>query len=247
MEELVIGDVPVSFWNFVDAENNVQGAVERDRLVNFQSSTGYRFDSNGYAIISKKQSQISVKNNEFIIKLNFKTLEENGLMYLMGNKNGHFFSLEMRNGRVIYQFYLGGDQVMISSPNIYNDGEWHTLEAVRQHQSGKLKIDGKIVGEHDGSGQFKALKTVDHLYFGGYPPNLTHEYKTVTQRGFEGCIDEVMIGETSVDLSRNVQAYGVVPGCPIKVYHFFIRESSRFSNILNIVTRKLVIFLRDIL
>ena len=216
MEELVIGDVPVSFWNFVDAENNIQGAIERDKLINYQSSTGYRFDSNGYAIISKKMSQLRVKNSEFILRMNFKTLEKNGLMYLMG-KGKHFLSLEMRNGQVLYQFNLGGETIAMRSSEAYNDGEWHTLEALRQHQKGNLKIDGKIVSKHDGSDEFKSLNSGDHLYFGGYPPNLTHQYPTVTQKGFEGCIDDVIIHETSVDLSKNVQAFGVAPGCPVKV------------------------------
>lgn len=216
MEELVIGDVPVSFWNFVDAENNIHQAMERDKLIDFESSTGYRFDGNGYAIISKKMSQLRVKNSEFIIRMNFKTLEKNGLMYLMG-KNGHFLSLEMRNGQVLYQYYLGGDRVQIHSTETYNDGEWHTLEAIRQHQKGNLKIDNRVVSKHDGSDEFKSLMSIDQLYFGGYPPNLTHYYPLVTQKGFEGCIDNVVIHETSVDLVKNLQAFGVVPGCPVKV------------------------------
>ncbi|XP_051171945.1 laminin subunit alpha [Leptopilina boulardi] len=215
MEELVIGDVPVSFWNFVDAENNFRQAIERDKLINLESSTGYRFDGNGYAIISKKMSQLRVKNSEFIIRMNFKSLEKNGLMYLMG-KNGHYLSIEMRNGQVLYQYYLGGDKVQIRSTEMYNDGEWHTLEAIRQHQKGNLKIDGKVVAKHDGSDEFKSLMSNDQLFFGGYPPNLTHPYPTVTQKGFEGCIDYVIIHETSVDLVRNLQAFGVVPGCPVK-------------------------------
>lgn len=216
MEELVIGDVPVSFWNFVDAENNIQGAYERDKLKNYKSSTGYRFDSKGYAIISKKMSELSIKSTEFSIKMKFKTLEKNGLMYLMGN-NTHFLSLEMRNGQVLYQFYLGGEAVALRSPTTYNDGEWHTLEARRFHQKGKLRIDSKDAAQSNGSDDFKSLMSVDHLYFGGYPPILTHQYPNVTQKGFEGCIDDVLIGETSVHLSENVQAFGVVPGCPVKV------------------------------
>lgn len=99
MEELVIGDIPVSFWNFVDGENNREDAMERDKLINFQPSTGYRFDKHGYAILSKRNSQISPDSRKFSIKLNFKTFADDGLIYLMG-KGKQFLSLEMRDGQV---------------------------------------------------------------------------------------------------------------------------------------------------
>lgn len=115
MEELVIGDTPVSFWNFVDGENNWQPAYERDKLVNLQPTTGYRFDRDGYAILSKKNLQLPSDQRKFRIQFKFKTWANNGLMYLMGGKD-HFLALELRNGHILYQFNLGDGHVAITTP-----------------------------------------------------------------------------------------------------------------------------------
>jgi len=216
MEELVIGDIPVSFWNFVDGENNRKSALERDKLINFEPSTGYRFDRHGYAILSKRSSQISPDIKKFSIKLSFKTFAEDGLIYLMG-KGRQFLSLEMKNGHLLYQYDLGEGAIALTSLDKYNDGNWHTLEALRLDRMGVLKVDGHKVGADEAEGNAKTLASSDHIYFGGYPPNAKHPYQPVTNNGFEGCIDNVVILDTSVDLTRNVQAFGVMPGCPVRV------------------------------
>lgn len=216
MEELVIGDIPVSFWNFVYGENNQKSALERDKLINFQPSTGYRFDRHGYAILSKKDSQINLDPRRFSIKLTFKTFAEDGLIYLMG-KGRQFLSLEMKNGRLLYQYDLGEGAIALESLDKYNDGDKHILEALRLDRSGVLKVDGHKVGNIEAVGTAKALSSTDHIYFGGYPPNAKHPYQSVTSNGFEGCIDNVVILDTSIDLTRNVQAFGVIPGCPVRV------------------------------
>lgn len=215
MEELMIGDIPVSFWNFVDGENNQKSALERDKLINFAPSRGYRFDRHGYAILSKRSSQILPDTRRFIIKLSFKTFVEDGLIYLMG-KGRQFLSLELRNGQLLYQYDLGEGTIALRSSDRYNDGNWHTLEAVRQDTMGALKIDDHPVASHPEKGTTKPLTSSDHIYFGGYPPNAKRPYESVTNNGFEGCIDNVLIFDTSVDLTRNVQAFGVMPGCPVR-------------------------------
>jgi hypothetical protein len=73
------------------------------------------------------------------------------------------------------------------------------------------------MGQSESQGQGKNLISSDYVYFGGFPTSIQHSYKAVTQVGFEGCIDEVVILETSIDLTKNVQAFGVMNGCPIKV------------------------------
>ena len=115
MEELMIGDVPVSFWNFVDGENNNMPAYERDKLVNLQPITGYRFDRDGYAILSKKSSQMPPDLKQFRVQFKFKTWVNNGLMYLMGGKK-HFLALELRDGHILYQFDLGDGGINIQTP-----------------------------------------------------------------------------------------------------------------------------------
>lgn len=92
---------------------------------------------------------------------------------------------------------------------------------MRFEKIGVLKIDGTMVARDEAKGNTKTLLSLDYIYFGGYPPNAKHPYKPVTNDGFEGCIDDVVILDTSVDLSSNIQAFGVMPGCPVRVYYIF--------------------------
>jgi hypothetical protein len=55
----------------------------------------------------------------------------------------------------------------------------------------------------------------DHFYIGGYPEQ--QPFRPVTGVRFEGCIDGVQIDGTPVDLSQNIGAVGVTPGCPVQV------------------------------
>nr|CAD7256718.1 unnamed protein product [Timema shepardi] len=239
MEELVIGDVPLSLWNFVDSDNN-NGALERDKLVNLQSSTGYRFDGNGYAIVSSRPYRLRPRSS---IQLRFKTFEKNGLLFLAG-KGRSFLSIELNNGNVVYQaanswatwsasdqpfppspklreyatsfdYNLGQGALLLKTTDSYNNGQWHTIDAVRQGKQGVLKVgtEDKFQGEVPGTNI--NLQVSDNLYFGGYPGN--HNYRAVSNEDFNGCIDGVEIDGQPVDLSQNVQAFGVIPGCPVQM------------------------------
>lgn len=70
------------------------------------------------------------------------------------------------------------------------------------------------------------MSTSDQIYFGGYPQHPKYVFPSVTSIGFDGCIDQVIIFDTSVDLSRNIQAYGVMAGCPIKVCSSQLHDGS---------------------
>lgn len=213
MEELVVGDIPVSFWNFIHAENNAP-ANERDTLFDFAPPTGFRFDRNGFAVMSMKAAKIQWDALKFRITLRFKTFAENGLIFLMKRKN-QYLSIEMNSGRVIYQFNLGDEDVVLRSEEKYNNGEWHTLEARRLRTIGVLEIDGVFVSKAGGNGQIESHRVSDAFYVGGHVPN-DNIPDSVTSLGFDGCIDDLAILDTSIDLSRNVHALGVMPGCPVK-------------------------------
>ena len=62
------------------------------------------------------------------------------------------------------------------------------------------------------------LAVTEFMYFGGYPGQ--HTFAEVTNIDFDGCIDNVQISGTPVDLSLNHESFGVVAGCPAKVCRF---------------------------
>ena len=44
---------------------------------------------------------------------------------------------------MLLQYDLGLGQALIESPDVYNDGRWHAVQAKRHKQKGQLIIDGK--------------------------------------------------------------------------------------------------------
>ncbi|KAJ8668735.1 hypothetical protein QAD02_010398 [Eretmocerus hayati] len=214
MEELMIGDVPVSLWNFVSGENNWKPAFERDRLVNLQSPTGYRFEREGFAVLNKQALQLPPDRKQFRVQFKFKTWASNGLMYLMGGQR-HHFAVELKDGHVRFHFDLGDGELAVETPEKHNDGQWHTVEAFRVGDMGALRLDGAQIDINSSGDKERLLDSTVYVYFGGYPASVPNPYR-ITPVGFEGCIDDVSIQEITVDLTKNAKASGVVPGCPVK-------------------------------
>ena len=50
-------------------------------------------------------------------------------------------------GKLVYGFNCGSGPVYIESPQQINDDRWHFAEFSRQAKSGKLYVDGNLVGE----------------------------------------------------------------------------------------------------
>lgn len=116
---------------------------------------------------------------------------------------------------------MSKDSVVIgSSTKQYNDGKPHIVQALRDRTKGKLSVDGVPFDTDESYGDIDALMTTGFLYFGGYPGK--HNFIEVTNIGFDGCIDDVKLWTTPVDLNQNKEAFGVIPGCPNKVrYAYF--------------------------
>lgn len=214
IEDFRIGDQEIGLWNFVDAQDNNHGAIERDRLVASEApATGYRFSGNGYVTLDSRPYSFKQRST---IQFKFKVARDttDGLIFYAG-KHRHFISIEMRGGGIFFQYKLGQHMVTIGSDELFNDDQWHLVEAVREGRTGILKVDRKpIYQEETAAGNEDNLKISDLMYFGGFPGKLNHT--EITQRNFDGCIDDVYISGTPVDLSRHRQAYGVRAGCPTK-------------------------------
>ena len=71
----------------------------RDKLVNLQPSTGYRFDGSGYTVVNSRPYRMRERSD---VQLKFKTTVPDGLLFLAG-KGQTFLSVELRDGNVLYQ------------------------------------------------------------------------------------------------------------------------------------------------
>ncbi|VEN47917.1 unnamed protein product [Callosobruchus maculatus] len=210
IEDVVIGNTPVSLWNFADGYENNHGAKERNKLVVLSPSTGFRFNGNGYAILEARSLSFRIKS---AIELSFKTFTPTGLLFLAG-KGNTFISIELQNGKVLYQYNLGGATKRWVSSSTYNDGQWHKIIAERDGARGRLQVDEENVTDRTKPITGSSLDIIDTMSFGGYP-NM-HKYGDVTNVRFDGCISNVTIMKTPIDLRANIQAYDVTPGCPDK-------------------------------
>lgn len=215
IEDLRIGDEEVGLWNFVDAQDNSNGAVERDRLVASElPATGYRFSGKGYVILDSKPYHFRTRSS---IQFKFKVSNDvsNGLIFYAG-KNRHFISIEMRDGGIYFQYKLGAHMVTLATKMQLNDDQWHRVEADRQGRKGALKVDNLLIYQDETpEGSEENLRISDNMWFGGHPDKLNHT--EIVTENFDGCIDDIYIDGTPVDLSRNLKAKNVRPGCPPKI------------------------------
>lgn len=213
IEDLRVGDNDVGLWNFVDGQNNNDGALERDELLSSKEQpTGCRFTGHGYVVLDS--SPYIFKHRSTIV-FEFKASPDsaNGLMFYAGT-DAHFISVELRDGGVVFQYKLGQHVVSIANTKQYNDDQWHKVEAARDGRTGILKIDNEpIIQKESPSGE--NLQITDKMYFGGHPDAINHT--EVVKENFDGCIDKVFIANTAVDLSRRLRAYQVRPGCAKKI------------------------------
>lgn len=117
----------------------------------------------------------------------------------------------MANGNVVFQYDLGGGVATTRTRESYNDGQWHTVEAVRHRQQSQLTVDRERMGATS-PGDEVYLRVGDYMYWGGYPGE--HGYPGVSNRAFEGCIEQVAIDQAPVDLTQAVESRYTVVGCP---------------------------------
>ncbi|GIY52598.1 hypothetical protein CDAR_86411, partial [Caerostris darwini] len=212
IEDVEFGETPIGLWDFVFAENNIEGCEERNELA-VQPSNGLRFSGAGYVILPRKRHQFA---SETTIKMLFKTYAKDGLLFLIG-KNNDFFALEIQDGHIILKYNLGTGLATLKSPDTYNDGKWHSLEAARFDKDAVLKVDQVEVDSAVSPGGETTLSTTNQIFVGGYPRRQQPFSYPITNIGFEGCIMDMQISAEITDLNKNKEALGVVNGCPVTI------------------------------
>jgi laminin alpha 3/5 len=171
IESVEFGGIPIGLWNFHKGASN-HGCKARDDLAD-SGAEGFRFDGSGYVILEKGRF---IPTKSSLLQLSFKTFNPNGLLFLMGN-GSDYYSLELRDGRVVYQYDLGSGAAVLETSNgrTFNDGQWHRVDANRKYKDGLLKVDDQVEAQGVSLGFMKELSTENHMYLGGYKG--THNYK----------------------------------------------------------------------
>uniref|UniRef100_A0A914VG69 Laminin G domain-containing protein n=1 Tax=Plectus sambesii TaxID=2011161 RepID=A0A914VG69_9BILA len=157
-----------------------------------------------------------------MITVFFTAYSPDGLIYFRGSQdNGDFISLELRNGSVVFKFYLGGESSVVvqSKKKSYNDGRTHTIRAIRTKQEGALQVDSEADRVTlTAPGANSALNVGDGNHFvGGVPASFNiskWERFDIQWRGFFGCISSVKPSQfNELDLDNPVRSQRKQPGC----------------------------------
>nr|XP_054772039.1 laminin-like protein epi-1 [Lytechinus pictus] len=173
------------------------------------------FDGTGYAIVPRGTKEMAVGNR---IQMQIKTLSPNGLLLFAGNEGETFF-VEMRGGRIYYEYDLGSGPVSKRSKNMYNNNEWTTINLFRAGQATQLfTISQGTITEDFASfsspGAETELATNDLIYIGGLVAIPDGQFPTVTRERFRGCMANLVISSQNVDLTAaDVQTAGFFPAC----------------------------------
>ncbi|KAK6628522.1 hypothetical protein RUM43_002337 [Polyplax serrata] len=172
---------------------------------------GYRFGTqNGSRI---EFSSLSGRNkNVFDYSLDFKTSYPDGLLFYASDK-GHidFAALYIKGGKLFFGFNCGSGAALITSPDSYDDGNWHTVRITRENTLGQLIVDGQNPVSGESSGSTKTLNVIPPYYLGGFDPAIIESAKHNIQglnQSFAGCVRKFQANNKDVKPSLKK---GVVP------------------------------------
>ncbi|XP_053394147.1 laminin subunit alpha-2-like isoform X2 [Mercenaria mercenaria] len=218
MGSMYVDDQLVGLYNF---ETNIQDTCKACLEVPSQApgANVYSFDGTGYAVTDKNRIQSPLLAN---IILDFKTYWDNASLFFVGNEEtGEYMSLELRNGKVVFNFYLGeGTYGTLETESRYNTKNWVSVAAARSGLLALLEVGGenKLIEAPAGDYLLDDVEKSD-LFYGGMPPSVNmNKYseasgKPIITDRFLGCMKGLQISVDSVNLWDGKSTVGVTEGC----------------------------------
>lgn len=130
---------------------------------------------------------------------------------------GDFISIELRDGRVVFQFYLGGqNHLLVSTNRRFNTGAFVNIRAERQDFLADLRVEDDHIKASLPHSKPDGLELANRpVFFGGVPPGFAFQSKyNITYKPFIGCLKDIQIDSTSIDLLwKNVYHVDIEQGC----------------------------------
>ncbi|XP_033116445.1 protein crumbs-like isoform X2 [Anneissia japonica] len=127
------------------------------------------------------------------VSLQLRTRNNYGLLLHSNNADG-FFTLQIYDGKVLLKFNISGSTGTLETSATVNDGSWHDVDIVITHSLLKIIIDD--VDDVSGSVVITSFNTVitnTLVYLGDV--NFTNTEFFNNSIGFEGCLEEVRVGQ----------------------------------------------------
>lgn len=218
ISNVMFDNEPLGLWNAKNSEN-IQGVPAFELL----TENTLRFNGNSYVIMAR--NDLIFKDTVYV-SFKFKTLNKNGLLFLVGDPMKKvFFSIELNDGNVAVKYDLGGGSTVVSSAEKYNDGEWHFIKVNREGKECLINVDNKDENSSFSLGFHSDLSTDDNIFIGGFRG--INPYYEVTKEGFDGCIEDLQIDSSQQNLNNHKESFGVTVGCSTFVRIVSFSEQAR--------------------
>ncbi|XP_074102845.1 wing blister [Cotesia typhae] len=237
VHQVIFDGKPLGLWNFITTAPDKACKACVEGVETIRDDFAYSFNGDGYAVRSRVNSGPYSKYT-FGVSLNFRTYDENALLFLTVNPlTEQFIMIFLREGRVILQIGYGNNISMeMSSSYRYNTGNWTKVDAFRQYQPRKnIEKCSLSLGDGDNDKRIGAPtpqpKKDDipdlsqaKYYIGGVPPSFKAPSQLQLPRevSFLGCMANIIIQDGYDPMAE--QYYGVEPTCgnkPLKIVGFY--------------------------
>ncbi|XP_038056079.1 laminin-like protein epi-1 [Patiria miniata] len=204
----------MSLWNFADAINAYDGISRSDTIsVPVDPDTdGVLFDGSGYIALEKEAFNARFTS----MNIAFKTHAANGLLFFIGDQ-GKYFTVELKGGRLQFDYDLGTGPLTLITDLQYNNGEQTMVQATLRGNAGSLRVtpSSNVVeaksGESPGDGS--ELAAGEYFYVGGLAAIPDDLFPSVTRDGFRGCLTELSFGGQQINPLKNKMSFGIYPNC----------------------------------
>uniref|UniRef100_A0A672IGD7 Laminin, alpha 4 n=1 Tax=Salarias fasciatus TaxID=181472 RepID=A0A672IGD7_SALFA len=160
-------------------------------------------------IANSRQHYGDIPESHF--SLSMKTHSSSGIIfYVADDLEDNFMALVLVQGRLIYMFNVGEQQVEVRTRAQYNNGLWHNIIFIRDGSAGRLVIDGLVVLEDQVESRNISWNVSSPFYIGGVPPGRAQKtIQGMSAHGFTGCLKNLQLDGQW--LSSVAETFGVTP------------------------------------
>ncbi|ESP05355.1 hypothetical protein LOTGIDRAFT_227981 [Lottia gigantea] len=199
--DVKIDDITVGVFNFKTNQDTCEACVEVPSEPG--SSNIYNFDGTGYSEMKRGRYHAE----KIAISFSFKTYWENSILHFSGDSMGDFMSIELVDGKVVLQYYMGGVSLgKGQTKNTYNTNKWVKVYVDRKKLQALLTVDNEKIFIDAKPGLTGLDLKNSPMYFGGIPKSLSmtkfNKISTIETDGLLGCMKDVSVGPISVDLQN---------------------------------------------
>ncbi|EMP30275.1 Pikachurin [Chelonia mydas] len=155
----------------------------------------------GYSYITFEPLKNSYQT--FQITLEFRAEAEDGLLLYCGENEhgrGDFMSLAIIRRNIQFRFNCGTGVAIIMSESKIKLGNWHSVTVFRDGLNGWLRLDNDTPVTGKSQGQYSKITFRTPFYLGGAPSTYWLIRAAGTNRGFQGCVQSLIVNGKIVDM-----------------------------------------------